>query len=169
MSRIIDSLLKRFDKVVEANVRSSARTFGRRSFLATTGTVLAGAAAGLPVLPFDRRANAAEPAEDMADPCGYWRHCAIDGFLCEQSGGTINTCPPGSSTSAVSWVGTCANPDPVATRLYQGRAQEPHGVQCWLGLIHCRSDLYEPLWPSDGDPAQHPPLYLQRDALLYQL
>jgi len=111
MSRIIDSLLKRFDKVVEANVRSSARAYGRRSFLATTGTVLAGAAAGLPVLPFDRRANAAEPAEDMTDPCGYWRHCAIDGFLCEQSGGTIRTCPPGSTTSAVSWVGTCANPD----------------------------------------------------------
>ena len=111
MSRIIDSLLKRFDKTVEANVRTSARAFGRRSFLATTGTVIAGAAAGLPVLPFDRRASAAEPPEDMADPCGYWRHCAIDGFLCEQSGSSITTCPAGSSTSAVSWVGTCANPD----------------------------------------------------------
>lgn len=110
MSRIIDTLLKRFDKAIEANVRSSARQHGRRSFLATAGTAMLGAAAGLPVLPFDRRAHAAETAEGD-DPCTYWRHCAIDGFLCEESGGSLTTCPPGSSTSAVSWVGTCANPD----------------------------------------------------------
>lgn len=109
MSGIIDTLLKRFDKTVEANVRSSARQFGRRSFLATTGSALLGAAVTVPVLPFDRRAHAAEGGE--ADPCTYWRHCAIDGFLCEESGGSVNTCPPGSTVSAVAWVGTCNNPE----------------------------------------------------------
>ncbi|TPE51894.1 methylamine dehydrogenase light chain [Amaricoccus solimangrovi] len=110
MSRIIETLLSRLDRSVESNVRSSARVFGRRSFIAATGTALLGAAAGLPVLPFDRRANAAEPAEGD-DPCAYWRHCAIDGVLCEQSGGSLTACPPGSSASAVAWVGTCSNPE----------------------------------------------------------
>ena len=111
MSRIFDNLLKRFDRTDEANVRSSARTYGRRSFLATTGTAMLGAAAGLPVLPFDRRANAAETAEgaEGADPCTYWRQCAIDGFLCEQSGGSLTTCPPGTSTSAHACVASASS------------------------------------------------------------
>lgn len=108
MSRIIDKLIKRFDKSVEANIRQSARQFGRRSFLAKTGTALLGAAI-VPVLPFDRRAVAAGAPEE--DPCAYWRHCAIDGILCGESGGNLTTCPPGSQISAVAWVGTCQNPD----------------------------------------------------------
>lgn len=108
MPNIVDTLFKRFDKVVETNVRSTARKFGRRSFLARTGTALLGAAL-VPVLPFDRRAHAA--AEHGEDVCSYWRHCAIDGFLCEESGGSLTSCPPGTAGSAVSWVGTCSNPD----------------------------------------------------------
>ncbi len=110
MTRIIDALLKRLDRSVESTLRGSARQHGRRSFLARTGSALLGAAVISPVLPFDRRAHAASGG-DAADPCTYWRHCAIDGFLCDESGGSLTTCPPGSSVSAVSWVGTCANPD----------------------------------------------------------
>ncbi|MFV0384287.1 methylamine dehydrogenase light chain [Paracoccus sp. (in: a-proteobacteria)] len=109
MSRFIDKLLSRIDKSVEGNVRASARQFGRRSFLSRAGTTLLGAAVAAPILPFDRRANAAEGSAD--DPCTYWRHCAIDGFLCDQSGGSLKSCPPGSTVSAVAWVGTCSNPD----------------------------------------------------------
>ncbi|MBU3028736.1 methylamine dehydrogenase light chain [Paracoccus marinaquae] len=108
MTRIIDAFLKRLDGLTEANIRGAARRNGRRSFLARGGSALLGAAVAAPVLPFDRRAHAAEGGTD--DPCTYWRHCAIDGFLCDQSGGSLTTCPPGSTVSAVSWVGTCSNP-----------------------------------------------------------
>lgn len=108
MFQLMNTLLKSLDKKAESNMRASAREFGRRSFLARTGSVVLGAAVATPILPFDRRAHAAGSGEDA---CSYWRHCAIDGFLCEESGGSLTTCPPGSSVSAVSWVGTCNNPD----------------------------------------------------------
>ncbi|KFI30239.1 amine dehydrogenase [Haematobacter missouriensis] len=107
MTRLTDKLFKTLDAAVETGARSSARTHGRRSFLAKAGAVLAGVAIS-PILPFDRRAKAAETAEDA---CDYWRHCALDGNLCSTSGGSLTSCPPGSSASAVSWVGTCRNPD----------------------------------------------------------
>lgn len=108
MFHLVNKLLKSLDDKVEANTRSSARKLGRRSFMAKTGSAVLGAAVAAPILPFDRRAHAAGAAEDA---CSYWRHCAIDGFLCDQSGGSLTTCPPGSTVSAVSWVGTCNNPD----------------------------------------------------------
>lgn len=108
MPRLIDNLLKRFDKTIEVNIRSSARQYGRRSFLARAGSALLCAAAISPVLPFDRRAHASEGVGE--DACSYWRHCAIDGFLCSESGGSLAACPPGSTVSAVAWVGTCSNP-----------------------------------------------------------
>ncbi|WP_149139491.1 methylamine dehydrogenase light chain [Gemmobacter caeruleus] len=110
MTRFIDSFLKRLDGATEANIRSSARRNGRRSFLARTGLALLGAAVSVPVLPFDRRAFASTEG-GASDPCSYWRQCAIDGFLCEESGGSLTSCPPGSTVSAVSWVGTCSNPE----------------------------------------------------------
>jgi methylamine dehydrogenase light chain len=110
VSRILDSLLNSVDRITEANLRGTARQNGRRSFLAKAGSAILGAAVSVPVLPFDRRAHASE-GDAAADPCSYWRQCAIDGFLCDESGGTIKTCPPGSTVSAVSWVGTCNNPD----------------------------------------------------------
>lgn len=110
MTRIIDSFLKRLDGATEANIRKSARKNGRRSFLAKAGGTLLGAAVAAPILPFDRRAHASSPAGSGEDPCTYWRHCAIDGFLCEESGGSLTSCPPGTSVSAVSWIGTCSNP-----------------------------------------------------------
>ncbi|MBD9527774.1 MULTISPECIES: methylamine dehydrogenase light chain [Paracoccus] len=109
MPRFIDNLFKSIDKAAEGRVRGAARTHGRRSFLAKAGITLLGAAAATPILPFDRRANAATPLPE--DDCGYWKHCALDGNLCSTSGGSLTTCPPGSSASSVSWVGTCTNPD----------------------------------------------------------
>lgn len=103
----MEKLFRLLDKTMETGARRTARSFGRRSFLAKAGTMLAGVAL-VPVLPFDRRAHASEAAPDE---CGYWRHCALDGNLCSTSGGSLTSCPPGSSASAVSWVGTCTNPE----------------------------------------------------------
>ncbi len=105
---MIDTLLKILDRTVERGARGSARTHGRRSFLARAGATLVGAGL-VPILPFDRRAHAAGAGGD--DACSYWRHCALDGNLCSTSGGSLTSCPPGSEASAVSWVGTCTNPE----------------------------------------------------------
>ncbi len=109
MSKFIDRLLGGLDKAVEKTARGTARNAGRRSFLSKAGMAMVGAAAATPILPFDRRANAA--GADGGDECSYWRHCALDGNLCSTSGGSLTSCPPGSSASAVSWVGTCTNPE----------------------------------------------------------
>ena len=53
---------------------------------------------------------AAKLEEGDPNSCDYWRHCAIDGFLCGCCGGTINTCPPGTTPSEITWIGTCRNP-----------------------------------------------------------
>jgi len=103
-------LLSLFDGASEMFMRRSAQTYGRRSALATVGKVLVGGAL-LPMLPFDRSEGArAAPADPSDQECEYWRYCALDGFLCTCCGGTINTCPPGSTVSKVTWVGTCENP-----------------------------------------------------------
>ena len=65
--------------------------------------------AALPLLPVAR--GSAEPAPvDDATSCEYWRHCAIDGFLCACCGGSATACPPGTEMSPVTWIGTCRNP-----------------------------------------------------------
>jgi len=96
----------------------AART-SRRSFLARVAALLVGASA-TPLLPVARAATArkeaipGEPGVDTpaGDPsrCEYWRHCAIDGFLCSCCGGTQRSCPPGTIQSPVTWIGTCRNP-----------------------------------------------------------
>ena len=112
MSRIIDSLLKRFDKAVEANVRSSARQFGRRSFLATTGTALA-----------RRRRRRARPALRPARQRrraggGHGRPLRLLAALRHRRlplravGRLDQDLPAGVVARRRSrWVGTCANPD----------------------------------------------------------
>jgi len=109
------------DRVVERGARGLARRTSRRSFLTRLGTALVGGAS-LPLLPV-ARAMAEEPARvpvpddtkltgDLGDPknCHYWRHCAIDGFLCACCGGSQNACPPGTEMSPITWIGTCRNP-----------------------------------------------------------
>lgn len=98
--------------------RSLARRSSRRGFLARLGAVLVGGST-LPLLPVSRAraARAAIPGEPdpstpVGDPssCEYWRHCAIDGFLCGCCGGSQRSCPPGTEMSPITWIGTCRNP-----------------------------------------------------------
>jgi methylamine dehydrogenase light chain len=108
------------DRFVERGTRDLARRTSRRSFLTRLGTALVGGAS-LPLLPVARAAE--NPARvpvpddskltgDVGDPksCNYWRHCAIDGFLCACCGGTQSACPPGTEMSPITWIGTCRNP-----------------------------------------------------------
>jgi methylamine dehydrogenase light chain len=108
--------MKWLDHVVEGRARSLAKRTSRRSMVGYLGALLVGAAA-VPLLPVARGATpdpkTPDPKAKKADDptsCDYWRHCAIDGYLCGCCGGTQDTCPPGTQMSAVTWVGTCHNP-----------------------------------------------------------
>jgi methylamine dehydrogenase light chain len=105
------------DAWIESCARRVARRTDRRSVLARLGVLLVGAAA-LPLLPVARgvAATADRAPEDIDGPegdptrCEYWRHCAIDGFLCGCCGGSPTACPPGTEMSPITWIGTCRNP-----------------------------------------------------------
>ena len=101
------------DKLTEKGSRSIAQRSSRRGWLRSVGTLLVGSAA-VPLLPV-ARASAADAAAMPADPgdpssCDYWRHCAIDGFLCSCCGGSQHECPTGTEMSPITWIGTCRNP-----------------------------------------------------------
>lgn len=111
--------LKLFDGFTERRTRTVAQNASRRGFLTGVSKLLVAGAFALPVLPFDRTSNAhaagghvaaKKKGEPTETDCDYWRYCSVDGFLCSCCGGTMTTCPPGSTPSAVSWVGTCHNP-----------------------------------------------------------
>jgi methylamine dehydrogenase light chain len=104
------------DQLFERSARALAQRSSRRSLLAGLGQVITGAAL-LPLLPIDRagRAEAAEakkaqPAVNDPGSCDYWKYCAVDGFLCSCCGGTSASCPPGTTPSPITWIGTCHNP-----------------------------------------------------------
>ncbi len=101
--------MKWIDQLVEGTARGLARRTSRRSVVTGLGGLLFGAA--VPLLPVARGADT-KPGADPGDPlsCDYWRHCAIDGFICGCCGGSQSTCPPGSDMSPVTWIGTCHNP-----------------------------------------------------------
>jgi methylamine dehydrogenase light chain len=96
------------DFVTEKALRRFASRTSRRNFLAALGTVLAGGSI-VPLLPVARGAGR---SNDPGDPstCEYWRYCGIDGFLCSCCGGSQSACPPGTSMSTITWIGTCKNP-----------------------------------------------------------
>ncbi len=137
MSRMIDRLFNLIDKSSEQSTRKAAQSFGRRSFLAKAGTVMAGAMLA-PVLPFDRSLGGAAFAGTLEDEndCSYWKHCALDGNLCSTSGGSLTSCPPGTEASKVAWVGTCRNPADDKDYLVSyndccGRATVPSSTFCF--------------------------------------
>ena len=103
--------MKWFDSLTEGSARSLAKRTSRRGFIGSLGAMLVGASA-LPLLPVARGASPDDKAKHVNDPtsCDYWRHCAIDGYLCGCCGGSENSCPPGTEMSAITWVGTCHNP-----------------------------------------------------------
>lgn len=130
--------MRSLDNLFEHSTRLLARHTSRRSLIASIGSILTGAAL-VPLLPVDRSsARAADssaathksgdapkgadklnshrhtPSVKAAtdDPlsCEYWKYCAVDGFLCSCCGGTSNTCPPGTTPSPITWIGTCHNP-----------------------------------------------------------
>ncbi len=103
------------DKIAERAVRTRARATPRRSFVRSLGALMVGAAA-YPLLPVFRQgafAQAPGAIPESGDPndCNYWRHCAIDGFLCGCCGGSATQCPPGTVVSDITWIGTCRNPE----------------------------------------------------------
>ena len=106
----MNHLQKKLDNGFEAYARMAARSKGRRSMMAKIGAALVGVAVAQ-VLPFDRRGWAVGSDWDEDDPCDYWRHCGLDGVLCSTAGGSMTSCPAGSSPSKVSWFGTCTNPE----------------------------------------------------------
>jgi methylamine dehydrogenase light chain len=144
------------DGLGERLTRRLAGGISRRSALARVGAVLA-AAPFLPVLPVARAAAAGLPSTFTrnaqtkdAQKCDYWRYCAIDGLLCTCCGGGVHTCPPGTSASPTSWVGTCVNPDDGKSYLIAYRdccGAAPCHTKC-----HCDSTEREtPLYRPQGD------------------
>ena len=111
--------MKEIDRWFGALTRRVARGTSRRGFLAWLSTLAVGSSV-LPLLPVARaQGQARAPAPGEPDPstpegdpsdCGYWRHCAIDGFLCSCCGGSHTACPPGTEMSPITWIGTCRNP-----------------------------------------------------------
>ncbi len=104
--------MKWLDGLTESSARELASKTSRRGFLGKLAAVVAGGAASIPLLPVARGQQSGQQPGEVGDPndCGYWRYCAIDGFLCSCCGGSMNTCPPGTEMSPITWIGTCENP-----------------------------------------------------------
>ena len=94
------------DKKFDKHCRLIAASTSRRSFVARLGVFVAGASL-LPLLPVSR--VSAQDTDN--DEVPSWRYCGIDGWLCSCCGGTTSQCPPGSTPSPITWIGTCNNPD----------------------------------------------------------
>jgi methylamine dehydrogenase light chain len=148
------------DNISERLARRLARHVSRRSFLCRLGVALV-AVPVLPLLPvvrgraedapslrseFSERAQSKDPAQ-----CNYWRYCAIDGFLCSCCGGGVHTCPPGSTPSPTSWIGTCVHPEDGKQYLVSYRdccGAAPCG-QCFCRGTDRETPVYRPQGNND--------------------
>ena len=114
MKRFINNFVSALDKIPEFLARPVAQKNNLRCVLSFACTLMLRAVL-LPVLSFGSHVYSLEPANKNTgnDPasCDYWRYCAIDGNLCNDCGGTLSACPPGSEVSVISWTGTCRNPN----------------------------------------------------------
>lgn len=148
-----------FDRTIERMTRGVAQRSSRRSFLTRIAGLVAGGAA-LPLLPVDRTifvktARAAEFAAtaQTSDPtqCNYWRYCAIDGYVCSCCGGEPSTCPPGTSPSPTSWVGSCINPDDDKTYLiaYRDCCGKDSCARCPCLALEGEMPIYRPQLNND--------------------
>ena len=105
--------MKWLDNITEITSRGIAQKTSRRGFLGKMAGLIAGGASTIPLLPVARAAEGDNPppAESGdSNSCDYWRYCAIDGFLCGCCGGSMNSCPPGTEMSPITWIGSCENP-----------------------------------------------------------
>lgn len=103
----------KLDEMAQTIGRSLAGRTSRRSLFGLLGAALVGGSS-IPLLPVARASEKGKAAfPDPGDPatCDYWRHCAIDGYLCSCCGGSASSCPPGTEMSPVTWIGTCENPE----------------------------------------------------------
>lgn len=100
-----------FDSLFEKTTRKVAQRSSRRGLIKGLGGFLVGGAT-IPLLPVTRASEPVKQPVDPGDPssCDYWRYCAVDGFLCDCCGGSVNSCPPGTEMSPITWIGTCQNP-----------------------------------------------------------
>lgn len=147
------------DSLGERLTRRMAGSVSRRSALAKVGGFLS-AAAVLPVLPVSKAGAATTPSSAFTrnaqtkDPktCDYWRYCAIDGLLCSCCGGGVHTCPPGTQPSAVSWVGTCINPDDNKSYLIAYRdccGTSACRTKCYCDSTERETPVYRPQTDND--------------------
>ena len=148
------------DRLGEKVLRGIARRTSRRNLLTRLGAALAGAAA-VPLLPVSRAladgsgaavtafTRKAQTSDDTV--CNYWRYCAIDGSLCSCCGGGLHTCPPGSTPSPTSWIGTCINPDDGRSYLVGYRDCCGKGMcgRCQCNANDRETPLYRPQTNND--------------------
>jgi methylamine dehydrogenase light chain len=159
----------KFDEIVEQFSRHIAGRTSRRGFIGRVGTALAGVAL-VPLLPVDRsgrvsRANAAEtgfagaagtregwkPQVDDSKQCDYWRHCSLDGYICDCSGGSLTECPAGTEVSPASWVASCYNPTDKQSYLIAYRDCCGRGVALTCLCLNTEGELpvYRPEFGND--------------------
>ncbi len=143
--------MKAFDTFAENTSRRLARKLSRRNILSKLGALLC-ASGTLPILPM-ARADSKNLNTDYdlkgkvgSNDCNYWRYCAVDGYLCGCCGGTMTSCPPGTSMSPVTWIGTCRNPtdDEVYLISYNDCCGKSTCNRCFCSRSEGEKPVYHP-------------------------